>query len=84
MKMSVMVKDDPNMNTTAIELSLGTWFMDFHDELYVVVDAGNGGKKRVVCLSRKHHAAPFIMNTCPSNVLVARILPAGTTLKIEA
>lgn len=79
--MSVVLTDKkaPTKNATADMLAPGTWFVDFHDEVYVVTHAYNHDKKIVVCLSDK--LQPHLIMS-PENILVSSILPPGTTLKI--
>ncbi len=74
----VSTKEETEIRT-ANDLPIGTWFMDEHDQVYVIALDDVNGSKRVVSLGDMAH--PFISTLNPNSFEVARILPLGSVLR---
>jgi hypothetical protein len=65
----------------ANELSLGTWFADEDNQVFVIVLDDRTHEKRILCIG--HFYKPFIANVPPKSFSVKKILNPGTLLQIS-
>ena len=78
----IIIKEPPAVETANLEeLSVGTWFIDFEQQVYLIAVDDRSQEKRVICLGSFYH--PFIPNVPNSYIDIDRVLPIGTIMQIS-
>lgn len=79
--MSLVIVEQPDLSTRkAIDYKVGTWFIDFDDQVCVVVLDEKTCEKRVVYSGNLHQ--PFISIVSSDQFEMKRLLKPGTLLKV--
>jgi|GEM_PF-5799957 len=81
MSVEVFKESKPSICSKAHELDMGTWFVDRHEQVFVVVLDDRTNEKRVLCTGNQYK--PFIANLSSNNFEVERVLKTGTLLQIS-
>lgn len=81
--MSLCVFSEPKNKPVnlAVDLQLGTWFLDHDNQVFVVVLDDRTNEKRILCSGNLYQ--PFIANISANEFSVKRVLPIGTLLQIS-
>lgn len=80
MSLTLIKEPARQYGNTIQDLRLGTWFIDFQKQIYLVALDDQTHERRIVCLGNYYH--PFIVNLPTTAIDIDRVLEAGSLLQI--